>query len=497
MAVSKERSSVRRKLALIIGNDNYKKPYNKLNYSLKNVKDLNAIESTALSEIRPPVGAFIQYACAANQTVKDVMKTDHNTEPQPDRLLDEPWNEKKEGNLESIKKKHAQVKAYYDSFPSIKNVIDDAKAEVQEAKTFTDSILKNLPSGNVTERDTACHVLKNLLKTHNIECLFYDSTHGKNLQDSSGILAEIASKARPFVLTLNSSKGLGGRKGPNTEHGAIRLVRTIAESVEKNESHPVLEDVINRLSEAHRTDKKNIFVTNVYVGSLNLAYIVRNYTLCGEESLQKLEQNLKDKFEQYNTVRLHPLLCRPAFDISFFDNKGNKTFPDSPITYQVGPLGRAQTYTSPAGWTRYGLKVLGKYSDGNYWLEPFQDPRNWYRAFHGTKRASEDDFKKSEESYEEQFAPVDAMASIYKTGFRSARVAAYGSGVYCSPDPIFPEVSYVKAVECDTQQGKKMFKCMLQVAVNPDGVNFTSDKSIWVVPNPEDIRPYGILIKDA
>ncbi|CAF3702431.1 unnamed protein product [Rotaria sordida] len=307
MAVSKERSSVRRKLALIIGNDNYKKPYNKLNYSLKNVKDLNAIESTALSEIRPPVGAFIQYACAANQTVKDVMKTDHNTEPQPDRLLDEPWNEKKEGNLESIKKKHAQ----------------------------------------------------------------------------------------------------------------------------------------------------------------------------------------------YNTVRLHPLLCRPAFDISFFDNKGNKTFPDSPITYQVGPLGRAQTYTSPAGWTRYGLKVLGKYSDGNYWLEPFQDPRNWYRAFHGTKRASEDDFKKSEESYEEKFAPVDAMASIYKTGFRSARVAAYGSGVYCSPDPIFPEVGYVKAVECDTQQGKKMFKCMLQVAVNPDGVNFTSDKSIWVVPNPEDIRPYGILIKDA
>jgi hypothetical protein len=38
---------------------------------------------------------------------------------------------------------------------------------------------------------------------------------------------------------------------------------------------------------------------------------------------------------------------------------------------------------------------------------------------------------------------------------------------------------------------------MLQVAVNPNGVKFTKYDDIWVVPDPKDIRTYGILIKEA
>lgn len=43
MAVPKEQPSFRRKLALIVGNDNYVKPSNKLNYSSKNAKDLSKL----------------------------------------------------------------------------------------------------------------------------------------------------------------------------------------------------------------------------------------------------------------------------------------------------------------------------------------------------------------------------------------------------------------------------------------------------------------------
>ncbi|CAF3623991.1 unnamed protein product [Rotaria socialis] len=419
------------------------------------------------------------------------------TEPQPIQFFDDKWDEKSEGNLELTKKAHAQIKAYYDNFPSIEYVTNDKKPEIKEAKAFTDSILQSVPSGNVTERATVCHVLKNMLQAQNIECLFYDSTHGKDLHDSSGILTEISSQERPFILKLNSSDGLGGSMGPKTEHGAIRFARILTESIQNNKVHPVIQDVLGRLSEAHQTDKENISVTAVYVGSFNFAYTVKNWIPGTLESLPKLEKNLKDQFEQFSDAKIHPLLCRPAFDISSFDKQGNKTFPDSSETYQVGPPGRTQKYTSPAGWTRYGLKVRGKYSNGDNWLHPFQDPGNWYRAFHGTGRASAADFNKSKQSFDQQYAPVDAIASIYKTGFRPARVAAFGSGVYCSPDPTFPEKGYVGVVQCDTQQGRKNFKCMLQVAVSPDGVTFASDNSIWVVSNPEDIRPYGILIKDA
>ncbi|CAF5025723.1 unnamed protein product [Rotaria sp. Silwood1] len=176
---------------------------------------------------------------------------------------------------------------------------------------------------------------------------------------------------------------------------------------------------------------------------------------------------------------------------------GNKTFTNPNETHQVGPPGKTKTYISPDGWTRYGFKVLGKYQDGNAWLHPFKDPGNWYRAFHGTGRAQAVDFGNDKQSFEKQYAPVDAVASIFENGFRPARITVHGDGVYCSPNPKFPENGYVATVELDTQEGKKKFKCMLQVAVNPDAVRFTKDKDIWVAPNPEDIRPYGVLIKEV
>jgi len=52
-------------------------------------------------------------------------------------------------------------------------------------------------------------------------------------------------------------------------------------------------------------------------------------------------------------------------------------------------------------------------------------------------------------------------------------------------------------VTIETQRGPKTFKAMLQVAVNPDGVIFTSHDDIWRVPNPANIRAYGILIKEV
>jgi hypothetical protein len=391
----------------------------------------------------------------------------------------------------------AQLKAYYDTFPSINDVTNEARPEVKEAKAFTESILQNLPSGNATDRATACHVLTNLLQTQNIQYLFFDSTHGKDLHDASSVLAEIGSNDRPFVLKLNSSEGLGNKMAPKTEHGAIRLAQQLTKAIEQNETHPIIEDVRNRLSEAHHTDKENICLESMVVGSFLVVYIVKYCTNSDVKSLSELPKRLEDKFEQFAAAKIHPLLCRPAFDISSFASKGNKTFGNTKETHEIGPPGRTQTYTSPAGWTRYGLKVIGKYTNGDYWLEPFKHKENWYRAFHGTGRASADDFNKSKQSFDKQYASVDAMASIYKTGFRKARVTAHGAGVYCSPDPTFPEQGYVGIVEFNTQEGKKKFKCMLQVAVNPDGTTFTPAKSTWVVNNPEDIRPYGILIKEA
>jgi hypothetical protein len=232
------------------------------------------------------------------------------------------------------------------------------------------------------------------------------------------------------------------------------------------------------------------------VGTFDIVYTVMDLPIKIIKSLFKLGKKLKKQFKQFISAKIHPLLYRPSFDIAYFDDRGNKSFPSIPETHDVGPPGRTKVYKTPSGWTRYGLKVFGKYSN-NYWLDPFKHPENWYRAFHGTGRATIEDFGGKNQSFEKQYACVDALSSIYLNEFRKARVDAYGEGVYCSPNPQFPEKGYVQRVQLDTQKGSKGFKCMLQVAVNPDGVKFTTQDDIWVVPNPKDIRPYGILIKEA
>ena len=144
------------------------------------------------------------------------------------------------------------------------------------------------------------------------------------------------------------------------------------------------------------------------------------------------------------------------------------------------------------------MKVLKKYPDDN-WLDPFQHPGNWYRAFHGTGHAQKVDFDDVQNQlFDKQYASIDALSSIYQKGFHLARVVRHGAGVYCSPNPELPEKKYVSSVHLETQKGKKMFKCMLQVAVNPDGFKVARNHNdIWFVSDPQDIRSYGILIKEV
>ncbi|CAF0722673.1 unnamed protein product [Adineta steineri] len=328
------------------------------------------------------------------------------------------------------------------------------------------------------------------------QCLFYNSSIGINLHDASANLADLNSEDKPFVLKLHSSKGLGKDNVKNEEDDSS-LAQQLND-VQQNQSHPIIEDIRERLAKANEVDKKDIKIIRVYAGTFNVVYTLTNLKPIDNQSLLQLEKNLKNEFDKFLSVKIHPLLYRPSFDISYFDERGNKTFPNYSDTYQIGPPERTIPYIQPAGWTGYGLRVLGKYKDGDTWLDPFLHSANWYRAFHGTKNARPEDFGRSDGCIDERYAPIDAMLNIYQNGFEKARTAAYGPGVYCSPDPQWLENSYyVATVEIDTKQGKKKYKCMLQVATNPDGVQFTPDNEIGVVSNPEDIRPYGILIKEV
>ncbi|CAF0759537.1 unnamed protein product [Adineta steineri] len=403
----------------------------------------------------------------------------------------------KVAHFEALLAKQARSKSYYERFPDILNVTNETGLEIKQAKEFTTSILQNLPSGNVQDSSTMCHIINNLLGNKDQQCLFYNSSIGINLHDASANLADLNSEDKPFILKLHSSKGLG-KDNVENEPDDLSLAQQLNDVIQQKQFHPVIEDICERLAKAHKVDKKDIKIISVYEGTFNVVYTIPNLKSVDNQSLLQVEKNLKNEFNEFRSIKIHPLLsCRPSFDISYFDERGNKTFPNDSDTYEIGPPERTMPYIQPAGWTRYGLRVLGKYKDGDTWLDPFLHSENWYRAFHGTKNATAENFGTSGGYINAYNVSVDAMLNIYRNGFEKARTAAYGPGVYCSPDPQWLENSYGATVEMDTEQGKKKYKCMLQVAANPDGVKFTSDSKIWVVSNPEDIRPYGILIKEA
>jgi len=398
--------------------------------------------------------------------------------------------------MESVIKTQAELRACYDNFPDIEEVTKRNKVNIEKAEKLTQAILSETPSGNVAERDTACHILYHLLGQGNQECLFFDSSQGMKLHDASGSLADIHVQERPFVLKLNNIDGLGDKKYINGGDHNLNAIQALENAVEKNESHAVIDDIVERLAKAHNVDKENIVIKNFYLGSCGVVYLVTDLPNNVIKSLNNVSEKLQEQFEEFKAAKIHPLLYRPAFDIAQFDVRGNKIFSDQEQTYQIGPSGRKQLYTPPAGWARYGLKVLGRYGNDE-WLHPFGHPENWYRAYHGTGRAIAADFgKSSDDAFDKQYASIDAAASIHKTGFREARVAVHGAGIYCSPDPTFPENGYVGTVTMNTKQGPKSFMCMLQVAVNPDGVKIATNE-IWVALEPKDIRTYGILIKEV
>ncbi|UJR29270.1 hypothetical protein I4U23_010484 [Adineta vaga] len=315
----------------------------------------------------------------------------------------------------------ALLKDYYFNFP---NIDHGMTTDLAAAEDFTKKLLGDLPPGDSVNKSTLYHVVNKLIGNKNQPCLFYDSSKGMRLHDTTIHLTDINCEDKPIVLTLKSCYGLRGYEN------------------------------------------------------------------------EGLSNRLREQPDEFESARIHPLLYRPSFDIDCFDERGDKCYDQTQTSFQVGPPQREKTYKTPVGWTRFGLKVLDKYEDRT-WLHPFRDPGNWYRAFHGTGRATSADFNNIAATSNNEFAPVDAMASIFRNGFRVARIAVYGPGVYCSPDPAFPENGYVGIVTILTQQGEKRFKCMLQVAVNPDGLTTTRHSGTWVVPKPENIRPYGILIKKA
>ena len=174
---------------------------------------------------------------------------------------------------------------------------------------------------------------------------------------------------------------------------------------------------------------------------------------------------------------------------SMLDSEGNRE-----SGWEVGGTRGGYPYTPPEGWIGYGLKVRGKYDNGNDdWLACNGNTNEWAVAYHGVGRG----FGMTLEN---------AANNIIVGGFKAGGGQYYeshddanhpgqkvGRGVYCSPDPKVMD-DYAQS----TKLNGKSYKMGFMMRVKPNKIRYSNKKKdYWVLDGTtEQMRPYRLMIKE-
>ena len=160
----------------------------------------------------------------------------------------------------------------------------------------------------------------------------------------------------------------------------------------------------------------------------------------------------------------------------------------------VGEKRGGKDYNPPIGWNGIGLKVTGKYDNGDdKWIGMCNGPGEWCVAYHGVGQGqSSDNVKK-------------VAGIICKTNFKPGSGQAHknhqdvnhpgqkvGVGVYCTP-----LIKTAEGYAGISNINGNNYKTVLMVRVKPNAIRYCADQSdYWVVNGTTDeIRPYRILYK--
>ena len=252
-----------------------------------------------------------------------------------------------------------------------------------------------------------------------------------------------------------------------------------------------------KLSIEYNIPEDKIILTNPQKGSYEIQVIFET------DEFNKIDILNMDKFKEKckndanfkelcHLKQIHKSLIMEGCKLSenMLDSAGNRE-----SGWEVGGTRGGYPYTPPEGWKGFGLKVKGKYDNGNDdWIACNGNPNEWAVAYHGigTKLGMRIE---------------DATHNIIKGGFKAGGGQAYkddddanhpgqkvGVGVYCSPDPNVME-EYAKS----TVNSGRNYQMGFMMRVKPNRIRYSNKmKNYWVLDGTtQEMRPYRILIKEC
>ena len=226
-----------------------------------------------------------------------------------------------------------------------------------------------------------CHALSAICSAQGREALFYDSKssdasvreHPYGVADGVASLPSLGS-AEVDHVEMVLDEDLGGVWAEGDPDAVVANGRSISTILANADERRRLEAAFTRhCAAAYSVDASQIHDLSVRAGSIKVSFQARGWDHQARSRVERGTAYLYGVLKGFRSVTVHPLFKQCAFDLSLFDAKGNKTFGEADgMNFEVGSP--AETYYQPThgqGWRRFGLKVTGKYADGDEWLHPF------------------------------------------------------------------------------------------------------------------------------
>lgn len=226
---------------------------------------------------------------------------------------------------------------------------------------------------------------------------------------------------------------------------------TLAVNLNQNET---IESIKNRIQDLEGIP----LVQQILVFSqkqLNNNHTLAHYCI-KESSTLHLLFNINSTFKFVDDSMLDP-----RFDYDFTNIDDNDK-----IFYRGN-----EVYERPCGWKRIALNVKNKYSDKK-WLGKQNCDGEWPVVYHGTN--------------------LDGIKGICLNGFDITKLKrfAYGKGHYTTPIVSIAEL-YAQKLMFDNFT----LVFIIQSRVDPKKLIKRNDNKYWIVPESEDLRPYGVCYK--
>ena len=238
----------------------------------------------------------------------------------------------------------------------------------------------------------------------------------------------------------------------------------------------------------------------------NIRYPLLIDLIITDENEIDIYKSLKNDKEIHN-ITFKSLLEGCILNENMFDKKGNR-YNDSEWgkIKESGPKKYLQKYYPPYGYIGFGLRVYGKFDNGNdNWLSNNHNVGEWYIAYHGTGyndvplEIIKNGFKigdRQDFNYSKNLNPLSN--NIFKN---------CGNGIYLTPD--IEEATFYSAQKNGICLNGKQYFIIFMCRVNPYKVRFANknEPDYWVVGGDsnkkinenkinDEVRPYRILVKE-